>query len=134
MADALYPSFLDSLWNGLVNIGSDTFKAALLTSAYTYSSAHTQYSSLTGVLASATMTGLTSSSGVLDATDTPVLAVVGIPVAVVIYQYNAGTPGNSRLFCYRDQGVGFSVDENGTVTIIWPNDANVKIFPLGGLA
>lgn len=134
MADAVYPSFLDALWNGLVNIGSDTFKVALLTSAYVYSSAHTKYSDLTGVIASASLTGLSSSAGVLDAADTPVPATVGTPLSVVIYQYNAGTPGDSRLFNYRDQGVGFSVAENGTVTVIWPDDANVKIFPLGGLA
>lgn len=133
MADAVYPSFLDALWNGLVNIGSDVFKVALLTSAYTYSSAHTKYSDLSGALASASLANITATSGVFDADDTAVTGVVGVPTRAVVYQYNAGTPANSRIAFYFDQGVNFGSTQNGTVTVIWPNTVNVKIFPLGGL-
>ena len=134
MADAVYPSILDSIWNGLVNIGTDTYKASILSSAYTYSSAHTKFSDLSGVLGTGTLASVTSSGGVLDAADTVVASVsAGNMVSVVIYQYNAGTPANSRLMFYLDQGVGFNVNAAGQVTIIWPNDTNIKIFPLGGI-
>lgn len=133
MADAAYPSFFVALWNGQVNVGTDTFKAVVLSSTYVYSSAHTKYSDLSGVLASASMTGIVVPSGVLDADDTPVLAVVGVPHSVVVMQYNAGTPADSRIAFYYDQGVNFDSTQNGTVTVIWPNTVNVKIFPLGGL-
>lgn len=131
--DADYPSYLVALWNGQINVGTDTFKAVLLSSAYTFSSAHTKFSDLSGVLGSAAMTGVVVPAGVFDADDTPVLAVAGVPHSVVVMQYNSGTPADSRLMRYFDQGVNFDSTQAGTVTVIWPNTVNVKIIPLGGL-
>lgn len=130
MADAVYPSFLDSLWNGQVNIGTDVYKVSILSSAYTYSSTHTKFSDLSGVLGSASLANVSTSNGVFDADDTQVPISAGTPHSVVLYQYNAGTPGNSRLMAYFDQGSNFDASASGTITVIWPNTANVKILPL----
>lgn len=51
MADIFFESFREYLGNGTIDLDSHTFKACLLTSAYTPNSAHTTYSQLTGEVA-----------------------------------------------------------------------------------
>lgn len=134
MANALYPSFLDKMWNGLINIGSDTFKAALVTSGYTFDASHVYYSSLTNVLGSAAITTVTSTNGVLDGDDTLVTGLTsGDPHAVIVYKWT-GTTTTSPLFLYLTDGLGFDTTPTGDIHIIWSDDVTSKIFPLGGRA
>jgi hypothetical protein len=123
--NAVQPSWLDAL---LAATLTHTIKAAMLGPGYTYSSAHTAPSDLTDVLGTATLTGLTSTGGVLDADDSVVTApTVESMTSVFVYDFTT-----SKLMIFFDTGVGFLADPNGNVSILWPQDANVKIFPLGG--
>ncbi len=132
MANAVYPDFLDLLWNAGVNIGADTFRIALVTSGYVYSSAHQFFSSLTGVLATAALTTLASSGGVLSADDTPVSGPISGSVHAVVVYKDTGVAGTSPLFLYLDTGVGFNVTPSGDLTVVWSKDSTARIFPLGG--
>ena len=134
MANAVYPLFLERLWKGDIDTDVDTFKVALVTSAYTYSDAHEFYSSLSGVLGSVVLSSITITSGLFDAADALLTGLAaGVPHAAVIYK-DTGVAGTSRLFLYLDTGTGFDVLPSGDVAIVWSNDANSKIFPLGGRA
>ena len=126
MANAVYPSWLDAL---LAATLGHTIKVAILGPGYTYSSAHTAPADLTDILGTVTLTGLTSTDGVLDAND----AVVNSPTveamsSVVIYDFTL-----SKLMLFFNEGVGFAQNPNGDVTIVWPNTIGVKIYPLGGV-
>ncbi len=125
MANAVYPSWLDAL---LATTIGHTIKASILGPGYTFSSAHTAPSDLTDILGTVTLSGLTSTGGVLDATDAVVTGLaVEAMTSVVVYDFTA-----SKLMLYFDQGVGFAANPTGDVNIIWPDDVNVKLFPLGG--
>jgi hypothetical protein len=50
----LYDAFAKSCADGTIDLDSDTFKVALLTSGYTPSQSHTQYSDLTNEVAAGT--------------------------------------------------------------------------------
>lgn len=125
MANAVSPSWLDAL---LASTLTHTIKAAILGPGYTFSAAHTAPSDLTDVLGTVTLTGLTSAGGVLDSDDATVIGpTVESMKSVFVYDDTA-----SKLMVYLDQGVGFSDNPDGDVNIVWSNDVNAKIFPLGG--
>ncbi len=129
--NAVYPKFLEALWAGQINIGSDVFRVVLLTSSYVYSDAHQFFSDLTGVIGVATLSGIVAPGGVFDAND-QVVTPTGVPHSVVIYKWT-GTGSTSLLFRYMDDGAGFNETEAGDVNIVWPNAVTTKIFPLGGV-
>ncbi len=129
--NVVYPKFLEDLWNGLINIGSDTFRVALVSSSYTYNSAHHYFSDLAGVLVVGTLTGVVAPSGIFDADD-KIVTVSGTPKAAVIYKWT-GTGSTSPLFRYMDDGAGFNVAYAGDVNIKWPDAVTTMIFPTGGV-
>lgn len=132
MANAPYNKWLEAqVGSAPVNWGSDTIKAAILSSAYTLSQSHQYYSDLSGVLGSAALASKTATNGVLDAADTTVSGVLASPGHIVVIYKDTGVAGTSQLMLYFDQGIGFDQTPTGDTTIIWPNTANVKIFPLG---
>jgi hypothetical protein len=132
MANACYPLFLDALFSGLINIGSDTFKIALISSTYVYSGAHQFFSSITGVLATATITGVSLSGGVFAANDTLVTGPIATPIHAVVVYKDTVVAGTSPLFLYLDTGVGFNVTQAGNVNVVWSKDSTARLFPLGG--
>jgi hypothetical protein len=133
MANAAYNLWLQAqVGSTPVNWGSDTIRVVALSSAYTFSQAHQFHSDLTGVLGNATLASKTSASGVLDAADAVISGVLASAVASIVIEKWTGTAGTSQLLLYFDQGIGFGQTPTGDTTIIFPNDANVKIFPLGG--
>jgi len=133
MANAAYNKWLEAQASATpVAFLTDTIKAAILSSAYTFSQTHQYYSDLSGVLGSAALASKTCTSGVLDAADTVVPGVLASPGHIVVIYKDTGVAGTSQLMLYLDQGVGFDQSPTGDTTIIWPNDANVNIFPLGG--
>ncbi len=133
MANAAYNLWLQAqVGSAPVNWESDTIRVAILSSAYTFSQAHQFFSDLTGVLGVATLSGKTSANGVLDAADALVTGVLASAAhAVVVYKWT-GTGSTSQLMLYFDTGTGFGATPIGDTTVIWPNNANVMIFPLGG--
>src|SRR6185295_12297746 len=125
MANAVYPSWLDALLAATVG---HTIKASILGPGYTFSSAHTAPSDLTDVLGTVTLSSVTSTGGVLDAADAVATGlVVEAMTSVAVYDDTA-----LKLMLFFDQGVGFASNPAGDVNIIWPDDVNIKIFPLGG--
>lgn len=137
MANAAYPLWLKSLLDVWMNLASanpaGTLRAALLTSAYTYSEAHEFYSSISGELATAALASVTTTGGILDAADTTVSGIASGAVNAVVLYWSTGVAATSRLMLYFDDGIGFDVDPAGNTIIVWPDDATSKIFPLGGI-
>lgn len=111
---------------------TDTIKAAILSSAYTFSSAHDFFNDLTGVLGSGTLASKSCTNGVLDAADTVVAGVLASAAHSVWIYKDTGNAATSQLIAFFDTGIGFDQTPTGATTIIWPDDANFKIFPLGG--
>jgi len=150
MANALYPKFKEALLNqaagtAAINLSSDTnIKVALVnisgsTNAYTYSSSHQYFSSVSTnsaavVGTAATLvskTVATPAGGVFDADDVTFTGVSGTNVigALVIYK-DTGTAASSPLIAYLDSGTGLSITPNGgSVTVSWDSGAN-RIFAL----
>jgi len=133
MANAAYNKWLEAQAGATpVNWGSDTIRVVALSSAYTFSQSHEFHSDLTGVLGVATLSSKTATNGVLDAADAVISGVLASAVAAVAVEKWTGVAGASQLMLFFDTGVGFGQTPTGDTTVVWPNDANVKIFPLGG--
>jgi len=147
MANALYPKFKEALLNqaagtAAINLSSDTnIKVALVnisgsTNAYTYSSSHQYFSSVSTNSAavvgdSATLGSKTVTNGVFDAGDVTFTGVSGTNVigALVVYK-DTGTAASSPLIAFLDSGTGLSITPNGgSVTVSWDSGAN-RIFAL----
>jgi hypothetical protein len=147
MANALYPKFKEALLNqaagtAAINLSSDTnIKVALVnisgsTNAYTYSSSHQYFSSVSTNSAavvgdSATLGSKTVTNGVFDAGDVTFTGVSGTNVigALVIYK-DTGTAASSPLIAFLDSGTGLSITPNGgSVTVSWDSGAS-RIFAL----
>ena len=148
MANALYPKFKEALLNqsagtAAINLSSDTnIKVALVnitgsTNAYTYSSSHQYFNSVSTNSAAivstnyATLTAKTVTNGVFDADDQTFATVSGTNVigALVIFK-DTGTASNSPLIAFLDAGAGLPITPNGgSVTVSWDSGAN-RIFAL----
>jgi hypothetical protein len=148
MANALYPKFKEALLNqaagtAAINLSSDTnIKVALVnitgsTNAYTYSSSHQYFSSVStnsAAVVGISATGLankTVTNGVFDADDVTFTGVSGTNVigALVIYK-DTNTAASSPLIAFLDSGTGLSITPNGgSVTVSWDSGAN-RIFAL----
>ena len=148
MSNALYPKFKEALLNqsagtAAINLSSDTnIKVALVnitgsTNAYTYSSSHQFFSSVSTNSAAvvstnyATLTAKTVTNGVFDADDVTFTGVSGTNVigALVVYK-DTGTAASSPLIAFLDSGTGLSITPNGgSVTVSWDSGAN-RIFAL----
>jgi hypothetical protein len=148
MANALYPKFKEALLNqaagtAAINLSSDTnIKVALVnitgsTNAYTYSSSHQYFSSVStnsAAVVGTSATGLankTVTNGVFDADDVTFTGVSGTNVigALVIYK-DTNTAASSPLIAFLDSGTGLSITPNGgSVTVSWDSGAN-RIFAL----
>ena len=148
MANALYPKFKEALLNqaagtAAINLSSDTnIKVALVnitgsTNAYTYSSSHQYFNSVSTNSAAvvstnyATLTSRSVTNGVFDAADITFTSVTSTNVigALVIFK-DTGTASNSPLIAFLDTGSGLSITPNGgDITVAFDNAAN-KIFAL----
>lgn len=132
MTSAMYPSAKKLLLDADLDLLVDTIKAALVTSAYTYSSAHDFYDDLSGVLGTDQTLGTkTTTAGAFDAADSTWPAVTGAPVAIVLYK-DTGVAGTSPLIAYID-GTGWltavGTMAGAPLAIAWDNGAD-KIFRL----
>lgn len=135
MANKIWPKGKEGLLSGAFNLPSDTIKLALLSSGYSYSTAHQFYSDLTPgsnvvgtpqALASKTIT-----NGVFDAAS-PVTftSVSGSQVTQMAIFKDTGVAGTSPLLEHIDTATGLPVTPNGgNITVSWDTGSN-KIFAL----
>lgn len=133
MTSALYPSAAKLLLDGDLDFLVDTIKAAVVSSSYTYSSAHDYYDDLTGVLGTdQTLANKSTTGGAFDADDATWPAVTGAPAAIVIYK-DSGIAGTSPVIGYID-GTGWltlvGTMAGAPLAVTWDNGPN-KILKLG---
>ena len=124
MANAIYPKWKESVQQAAANSSlGGTVKATLVTSAYTYSSAHQFLSSVSGVVGTAqTLGSKTYTNGTFDAADVTYTAVAGGSTATAIVIYiDTGSAATSQLVAYLDTGyTNLPVTTNGgDITIQW---------------
>ena len=142
MANAVFPKAKEGFLDGSIDLDTAVIKVALVR-GYTYSSAHSTVSQVTGAGAtlhatSGALTSKTVTDGVFDAADvtftTP--ASSASDHALLLFQSSASTGGadvsssSQRLIAWIDTGTGIPIKPaGGDITVVWDNGAN-KIFSL----
>lgn len=134
MANTLYDPGRNAFLNGDIDYTNDTIVVYLIDIAdYTFSPAHQYLSSVAtaGRIASATLTGKSTSGGVADANDTVLANVTGDVAEALILVKSTGNEATSSLIGYIDSvASGFPLTPNGgDVTITWDSGVN-RIFKL----
>lgn len=134
MANALYGKGKEKLLAGSINFGSDTIKAALVSSAYSPSLSTDEF--LTAISADVlntaqTLASKTTTLGVVDAADVTFTAVSsGATAKAVVLYKDTGLASTSPLLAYIDTITGFPLATNGgDILIVWDAGA-FKIFSL----
>ena len=134
MANALYGKGKEKLLAGSINFGSDTIKAALVSSAYSPSLSTDEF--LTAISADVlntaqTLASKTTTLGVVDAADVTFTAVSSGATAKAVVPYkDTGVASTSPLLAYIDTITGFPLATNGgDILIVWDAGA-YKIFSL----
>jgi hypothetical protein len=134
VANAVYPKWKAAQQKALapdLSSGAVNVKMILVdTGQYTYSATHEFLSdvpsgarvAISGNVANKTVA---AGDGTLDCDDFALTSVSGLSVEAVIFYYDTGTAGTSRLICYMDTGVtGLPLTPNG-------GDVNVTINASG---
>ena len=133
MANTLFPKGKQKFLTAAINLSTDTIKAILVTSAYTYSTAHEFLSDLGATTAGTaqTMTSKTVTDGVFDADDVTFVGLApGSALKAVVLFKDTGVAGTSALIDYIDVVTGLPMNTNGgDVTIQWEN-SGYRIFSL----
>lgn len=129
MANAIYPLYKEALLGAGANVSlnvdttTDGPFCAMMSSAYTYSSAHQFFSSLAGIQGTdQRLTGPTVTTGTFDGSDLTYTAVSGSVVTqLAIYRKNSGANTTWRLVVFLDTSVtNLPVTPNGgNITITW---------------
>ena len=142
MANTTYPKGAQKILGASINLVTDTIKACLVSSSYTYSTAHEFVADLgTRIGTDQTLTGKSIAGGAFDADDLDfgALAPGNTVKAVVIYK-DTGNTSTSPVLAYLDSGpsVGLPFATNGgALTVPWNNDAkkifrlNLPVYPKG---
>jgi len=113
-------------------VASGTLKVVAVTSAYTFSAAHTSINDVTNILRySRDLSGVTVTSGVLDADDLTLTAMTATASihALIVYTV-AASSASSTLHVYLDTGTGIPVAPNGGDIIISWAAASPNIYKL----
>lgn len=127
MANSVYPLYLQGLLAAGSNYSSDNIKAMLVTSAYSYSTAHAHVSDVTGIIVrgATALASKTETNGVADAADFTFTAVAsGSTVAgIIVYDDSPATDATKPLICFIDHDASanpISLPTNGgDITIQW---------------
>lgn len=140
MTNATYPKGAEKMLSAAINYTSDTIKAALLPSTYTYSTAHEFVSDLgTRIGTDQALANKSIAGGVLDADDLNfgALAPGNTVKALVVYK-DTGNASTSPVLFYYDVVAGFPFATNGGVlTVPWDSGAKkiarvgLPFYPLG---
>jgi len=133
MPNTFYPKGKEKMLLAQVNWATDTIKAALVSTSYTYSTTHEFFSSVSAAVVGTpvTLTTKTTTDGVFDAAD---VLYAGLPAgstvkALVIYK-DTGVESTSPVLAYLDALTGFPMTTSGgDVAIPW-NNGPAKIFSL----
>ncbi|MFZ7319675.1 hypothetical protein [Comamonas jiangduensis] len=132
MANKMYPKGAEKLLGAQINFATDTIKAALVPSGYTFSNAH-EYAADLGALVgpSVELEGKSIAGGVFDASDVSFGALAGgSAVKALVLFKDSGSAATSPLIAYYDEVVGFPFNTNGgAVSIPW-SDGALKIISL----
>ena len=133
MANALYPKFKELLLSGGINMTTDTIKAMLIKTGYTYNATH-QYVSDVSTYdngRSSALSNKTVTDGIFDADDITITATTNTQVIAIVLYKDTTEDTTSPLIAYIDNvaGIPFTPAANGVVQIIWDNGA-YKIFSL----
>lgn len=117
MANTMYNSAKEAFISGDIDLTSDTIKVALVSSTYTYNSAHDFFDDVSGQIGtSETLGSKTVTDGTFDAADSTFSSVTaGSTVdAYIIYQ-DTGNTATSHLIAYfdTDSGGAISIPTNG---------------------
>ena len=133
MANTLFPKGKEKFLSAALNLSSDTIKAVLVKSSYTYSASHEFLSDLGAntIGTAQTLASKTITSGVFDAADItfPTVTTGNTVNAVAIYK-DTGVAGTSPLIDYIDTVTGLPLTTSGAdVDIQWDGGA-YKIFSL----
>jgi hypothetical protein len=134
MANALYDAGRDAFANGNIDWVNDTIGAVLVDAAdYTVNlGTDDNLDDVPGAarVATATLTGKSTSAGVCDATDMTFTAVSGDQSEALVLYKDTGTEGTSTLIAYIDTATGLPVTPNGNdIDVVWDDGAS-KIFKL----
>lgn len=134
MANLIYDSAREAFLNGDIDWTNDDIRVILLSSGYTFSSAHDFLNDVAGgavrVATSAAITGKSSAAGVADAANTLFTAVSGSQITQFLIYQHTGVESTSRLIAYFDSATNLPITPNGgDITVQWDDGAN-KIFKL----
>lgn len=134
MANALYAKGKEKILAASVNFGSDTIKAALVSSSYTPNLSTDEFLSTISayVLNTAqTLGSKTTTAGAFDAADITYTAVTtgSTAKAVVLYK-DTGSSATSPLLAYIDTITGFPLATNGSDIVVQWDNGTYKIFSL----
>jgi len=123
MSNAIFPKTKEAALQGNVNLSTGTVKAALVSSSYTYNSAHDFYDDVSATVLGTpqTISSKTFTNGVFDGTDVTFTAVTGGSTAKAVILYiDTGTASTSRLITYLDGLTNLPLSTNGgDVVITW---------------
>lgn len=111
MANAIPTTARKALLDAGVNLGSDTIKAVLVKSTYTYSSSHANLSDVSATyrVATATLASKTTTGGVFDSADPTFSAVASGSTVTGIWLYkDTGTESTSTLLAWYDTSASSS--------------------------
>jgi hypothetical protein len=143
MPNAVYPTALEGLLAGEIDIDTATVKAAYVR-GYTYSAAHKFVSDVTGAGGgtingtSAALTGKSVTGGVFDADNTTVPTTASaVNHGILLFQSSAVAggadvaAGAQRVIAWLDTGTGLPIQPGtGATPITWDDGTN-KILKLG---
>lgn len=124
MASVIYPKAKEQLWQGGIDLATDTIRAVLIdTGTYTYNAAHNAYDDLSGVVGteSDAIGTKTFTDGVFDGANITFTAVTGATVEAIVVFVDSGTPSTDLLICYIDSASsGLPATPNGgDITVTW---------------
>lgn len=132
MLNMIYPKGGEKVWRGEINMLADDISVAIVSNAYTYSSAH-EFLSSVGVLVGTalSLTNKTVTGGVFDAADANFGQIAaGSTAKAIVFFKNTGNAATSPLLFYIDEISGFPFPTNGgEVKVPW-SDGPYKIVSL----
>lgn len=133
MANLLYPKGKTRILKAQVDFELDDIKVAMVSSGYTYNSAHEYYTDLGANVLSTDilLSGKSVTDGAFDANDVTWTAVAAGSTAKALVLYrDTGTPSTSPLLLYLDNITGWPLaTSGGNITVTWDN-GGFKIFSL----
>lgn len=132
---SIYDAARESFLKGLIDFSTDSIRAKLVSTAYTYSASHSTVADVAAstLSTSPALTSKTTTAGVANAASVTFTAVPGGAdgKAIVLYQHVAGD-NTDKIICYIDQTSDSSLPvtpNGGDIIVNWDTGAN-KIFKL----